>query len=331
MFVISEEKLMRFFAEMHLGFEKDLGDALTFVGILFGFLLLFSFASWLQARKNSNTRAAAVRKAFRAFAREKALRRSEITLLEKLSRYVKPSFEKLSLLRSGAVFNACARSLLDGGRVPRELVARLRKKLGFRPPYAGSAAVRSDDLPEGVSLSLLNRRSGARVRGRLIGNEETGLVIELADPFGVTAGARVQISYRNGFGVFVFPTVVRSCGRSSITVAHSTTVRRIQRRVYYRRKIAKPVYVKTAGSRDRPIRSALIDLSGGGASMRRTGDVFREDGALDLVFYVSAENRIDLRARVVRLTPETAHVSFEYVPDPVRDRIIGYLFTCREG
>jgi c-di-GMP-binding flagellar brake protein YcgR len=124
---------------------------------------------------------------------------------------------------------------------------------------------------------------------------------------------------------------VRSSGRGEITVAHSRTVSRVQRRSYYRRKLAKPVYVRAAGSREKPLRSALLDLSGGGASLRRTGDIFREDGALELAFFISGDTRLDLRARVVRLTPETAHVSFDGVPDPVRDRIIGYLFTCREA
>jgi hypothetical protein len=329
MFVISEEKLMRFFAEMHLGFERDPGDVLIFAGFLCGFLLLLSCASWLQARKSSLSRAAAVRNAFRASAREKALRRPEIILLEKLSRYLKPAFEKLSLLRSGAVFNACARSLLEEGRAPRELVSRLRKKLGFRPSYTGGAAMRSGDLPEGISLRLLDRRGGNRANGRLIRNGDTGLVLELGEPFSVPAGAPIQVSCRNGFGVYVFPSVVRSSGRDSITVAHSGTVSRIQRRTYYRRKLAKPVYVRAAGSKDKLLRSALLDLSGGGASLRRTGDIFRENGALDLVFFISGENRVDLRARVVRLTPETAHVSFDCVPDPVRDRIIGYLFRCK--
>jgi c-di-GMP-binding flagellar brake protein YcgR len=114
-------------------------------------------------------------------------------------------------------------------------------------------------------------------------------------------------------------------------VSHSTAVRRIQRRAYYRRKLAKPVYVKTAGSREEPLRSTLLDLSGGGASLRRTGDIFLENGSLDLVFFIPGENKVDLRAKIVRLTPETAHVSFDYVPGPVRDRIIGYLFGCREA
>jgi hypothetical protein len=36
---------------------------------------------------------------------------------------------------------------------------------------------------------------------------------------------------------------------------------------------------------------------------------------------------LDLTASVLRLTPETAHVRFDGVPDRVRDRIVGRLFS----
>src|SRR3972149_3844374 len=108
MVVISEEKVMRFFMEMHLGFERDLGDVLVFSAFLCGFLLLLSCASWLQARRRARARASVLRNAFRSMVREKSLYRPEVLLIERLSRYLKPSFGKLSLLRSSAVFNSCA-------------------------------------------------------------------------------------------------------------------------------------------------------------------------------------------------------------------------------
>lgn len=82
-------------------------------------------------------------------------------------------------------------------------------------------------------------------------------------------GARLSLYFHNSAGIYSFPTRIIDLMKGVVHVEQSSTITFHQpRRKYFRRKEFLPVFVRPAASLEVPHESILLDLGGGGASLR---------------------------------------------------------------
>jgi c-di-GMP-binding flagellar brake protein YcgR len=139
----------------------------------------------------------------------------------------------------------------------------------------------------------------------------------------------VEILYQNRRGTFSMKTTVLKQEGELLRLAHSEEVDRSQQREHYRREVNLPVYVRPAGSDERPVQSRFLDLGGGGASLYNPGGRYRGADDVELTFHPDSDERLSLSARVVRTSHghSVIHVDFGQLRESVRDRIYRVLFN----
>ena len=103
------------------------------------------------------------------------------------------------------------------------------------------------------------------------------------------------------------------------------------RREHLRKKVRLPVSVRQAEGTGQPVKSVLVDLSGGGASLRNPEARFKASDRLELTFAPDAR-ALTVPARVLRTSRSGAvlHVRFDGLPPPSRQRIVFLLRKIRD-
>lgn len=105
---------------------------------------------------------------------------------------------------------------------------------------------------------------------------------------------------------------------------------RHMRREHLRERVQLPAAIRVAGGAAKPLESALIELSGGGASLGNPENRFRAMDHLALTFSPDAQP-LTVAARVLRTSRNGAmlHVRFEGLPPSSRERIVLLLRKIR--
>ncbi len=325
-------EIRQFLTAVAQGFVQTRLDMLLLFLFLLG--LVVAFAAYLATQKR------AVREAMRATRerlqrllanldlsqRENALLESLAGLLEGKGR--EADSKEYALMQSRHLFDSSARKALQAGIAAEVELNALRMKIGFRPARLEEAPASSAELPEGLPI-LLQGKAVRRLRATVIAQGPSSLVVRLdpkaGPPFG--KGAGVTASFFNAAGVYSFSTWVRERSRDILHLEHSSSISRLQRRRFYRRKERFPVIVKAA-SRNAPGReSALLDLGAGGASLENPLESIREGDLLEITFSPRIE-KLALAARVIRVSEDRTiiHVKFESPTESERDRIMRFLF-----
>jgi hypothetical protein len=99
-----------------------------------------------------------------------------------------------------------------------------------------------------------------------------------------------------------------------------------RRRQYVRRKVRLPAWVARDPSETDPRQTTLLDLGGGGASLRNPWDQLRRGDALQMSFAPDAKKLIVV-AHVVRVSRNgtAIHVKFVALSETARNRILEFL------
>ncbi|HKJ85424.1 MAG TPA: PilZ domain-containing protein, partial [Spirochaetia bacterium] len=144
----------------------------------------------------------------------------------------------------------------------------------------------------------------------------------------LTTGSLVEVVYQNGSGIYRFESGVLANPPGEMELSHSERLERVQRREYYRGRVRLPVYVKLAREPERPERTQLIDVGGGGASFRAPDPRFQRGEHVELTFHPDSAAPLHLPGRIVRESKggRVAHVSFDDLTPSTRDRVYGFLF-----
>ena len=105
---------------------------------------------------------------------------------------------------------------------------------------------------------------------------------------------------------------------------------RHMRREHLRQRVQLPVAIRVPGGAAKPLESALIELSGGGASLRNPENRFKAQDRLELTFSPDAQP-LTVPARVLRTSRNGAvlHVRFDGLPPSSRERIVLLLRKLR--
>lgn len=295
-------------------------------GALLVFVSLLIVAYQIQKRGVQRRRLAIASTRYEQLAARHGLSPAQRDLVERLARFLHDPQKKYLLLVSQTTFNYCAARLhaqdasLDGG------LTELRLRLGFKIRGPEQVPASSAELPEGQAVELVLGRPARRLRGTVAEQRPSSLQVSLAEDCPpLDPGQAVRVFFQNRSGLFSFESRLQQQDPPSRTVAlaHSENIRRIQRRRYYRRKVALPVAVRRAGV-DAEARSSLIlDISGEGAALRNPESRFAAGDDLQLDFQAGSEP-FSLVGEVLRLSRggRVAHVRFAPMREAARDRLI---------
>jgi len=332
MIVLNEEELSLLFDEIARGFVHSPLEIFIFIILVIGFITSFLFIYVCQIKKSRIEKINRAKKKYEQIIKKKAFSCSEIDILDRLAKYLKVPQLKNLLLENQSTFNACVRKLQKEEHVSDATLSALRLKMGFKRQYPEqiphSSAELAGDLPV-----LIVQKGKKQCLGRIIKSESRSITIALENQsMPLKPGLHIQIYFHYYSGLFSFHTSVQKYERGVIKITHSENIKRLQRRKFYRKELILPVYIKLAGSKDKPVRSTFIDLGGGGASICNTDKLFHANDDIELSFFTSIKAQINLTATVMRISKgsKILHVAFKQMPESSRDIIIGYLFRRKD-
>jgi hypothetical protein len=288
-------------------------------------LFVILFAVYLSQGKS--LRVARGMEIYRYLIRRLGLSRSERQMTDRISSFYRPQEKRYMVLIDEADFDDCVARAEEHGVLEEITLSALRPKLDFGAGKPNEMLGSSAELSPGTPVIVV-QKGRSSIRGKVGSRDEQALVVTL-DP-GVeppTLGIPISLYFHSTEGVFVFLTYARQLVKNNIYVDHSDVIRPTQRRRYYRKAIKLPVYVMLRDKLEEPIRSAFIDVSGGGASLENPGMDVAPGDDLALSFSSGGE-RFTVPARVVRLSGDgrVMHVQFQRLSETARDRLIGSLF-----
>ncbi|MHB8108069.1 MAG: PilZ domain-containing protein [Candidatus Cryosericum sp.] len=98
------------------------------------------------------------------------------------------------------------------------------------------------------------------------------------------------------------------------------------RRIYLRRRVRLPVLVAQEPDAADARQTILLDLGGGGASLRNPWELMRRGASLRMSFSPGA-GRLTVAAHIVRVSENgtAIHVEFESLSETARDQILAFL------
>jgi hypothetical protein len=328
MFVLSEQKLNLLFEEISSGFQQSPLEIAIFSVLVIGFFCLFVFGYRHQTKKSKIEQSKRARELFDHIIDEKGLGLEERHLLDLLAGFLDPSREKNMLLESRALFNTCVKKLRQTQSVSPKLLSSIREKLGFQTDMMEQTLHSNAEIPDNLPV-LVVIKGKPHCPGVLRKTSAQRLRIELKEECTPpVAGTPVVIYFQRPSGVFTFVSQVTGTNERIIEITHTRSIKRLQRRHFYRKKTRVPAFVKLSGSPEHPIRSTLTDLGGGGATIVNPGKTFHEKDELALSLHMMKKESIQIYAKVLRISGEgkLLHVAFHHISEASRDRIYRYLF-----
>jgi hypothetical protein len=330
MIVLDQERLSDFFRMVSSGFGATPRDLIIVASAIAGFvLLLVVFALVQRARGRRRLRRIGSQR-YGELKERLRLTPAEEELIKQLARFLKEPQKRHLLLVSQPTFNYCAQKLKDRrGTLPEEL-SELRLKLGFTSQSPEAAPGTTAEIAVGTAVLIRDRARGRdrSARGRVVRQEAHGLEVRLSGgDASFRPGDSVGVLFQTRAGVFSFSSRIQSREQDLLHLTHAQELRRIQRRRFYRRRLALPVGVRKAGTEEALAASGFVELGGDGASLTNPGSRFAVGDTVELVFQAGGE-RFALVAEILRVSREgrRLHVRFAPMREATRDRIIGSLF-----
>ena len=316
---------------VYTALSRDIGaSSWALRGILIGLIavtIVFVVLFTVYLSRGRSLRVTRGREIYRYLIRRLGLSRSEQQMSDRISSFYRPPEKKYMVLVDEMDFDDCVARAEERGALEEITLSALRLKLDFGAGKPQEILSSSTELSPGTPVIIV-QKGRTSIRGKVGPRDEGALVVTLDS--GVeppTLGEPISVYFHSADGVFAFLTYARQLVKDEIHVDHSDIIRPTQRRRYYRKAIKLPVYVMLKDRLEEPIRSAIIDLSGGGASLENPGMDVAPGDDLALSFSPGGE-RFTVPARVVRLSDngKVMHVQFQRLSETARDRLIGSLF-----
>ncbi len=208
----------------------------------------------------------------------------EAALLGRLAAYLRPELSADALLMDHHVFDACARAMRKAEGASEGSLNALRLKIGFHITQPAEMPSSTVELPEGSAIILVSE-NGRRARGTLRAQGQGSMMVQLEQPVpALRQDARATAYFHNAGGIYSFSTRIEAVSGDSVRVSQSENVVRHQRRRYYRRKESLPVFVRPAAGSGAFMESILVDLGGGGASIRCPRRLLKQDDLMEISF-----------------------------------------------
>ncbi|RKX83256.1 MAG: hypothetical protein DRP57_08280 [Spirochaetes bacterium] len=335
MLILDENKLSSFLGSIAQGLV--ISPFQLFLLILFLAAFIF-FLIWFYRHQHKKVLSLKIKysqKLYDKYIDKFQLNPSETELIEKLTTFIRDrDTSKHQIFASQRIFNLCASKLLAAdSSVSQSAIAALRVKLGFTLKDRESNIHSTAELPEKLKLYVLQGKL-RRFKGTITGIVPGALAVRLEDDkIPPASGSNITVVFQRKNGIFSFRSHVIKLEGGTIYIAHSEQIKLTQKRKYYRKNISLPLLIRVAGSSEKVVQSRFLDLGGGGASIVNPEKRFKQGDDVELIFYISREERISIIGEVIRTSRngDIMHVSFETIRESVRDRIIGFILSYSES
>ena len=251
-----------------------------------------------------------------------ALDGNDHQLIKRLAGFLPFPQQKHRLMVNPQIFDFCAFRLVAAGQVDEAAVGNLRRKLGFPKNAKDFLPVSSLDLPPDMPVILVQKGKPA-LQGGLISNDESSLAVEIEGEAGTApADGPITVYFQNRAGFFSFSTRIADREERILRLTHSDTIKRYQRRRYARKQLRLPVFIQPYQGTSAPLKSVLMELSGGGASLQNPQRSFGVDQQVELSFAPHGE-KFHILGQVVRVSKggQMIHVEFQALEEAERERI----------
>ncbi len=296
------------------------------------FLAVIIFVYLRQQRKKEQQRKKWVEEQFTGLADHFHLSPEDREFLERMAECIPNGrLRKHELLRSGHVFDAAARELLSRGETDEEKLAALRVQLQFPPAGEREEVYSSSELPRGKLLSLVDeeqRRYGATVSGVT----PEALLLNIEDGGAIPAkGSRLRVNFQQKSGLYTFTANVFQAEGGILSLEHSDTIQKEQRRRFYREELMEEISFKKSGDENWQ-RTLLYDLGGEGAKVENPeypGSSCGEGERVLLVIDMEKSGAVELPGEITAVTGggKLYHIRFAEIPETIRDTIFAYIFS----
>lgn len=243
-------------------------------------------------------------------------------LIKHLAEFLPFPQQKHRIMINPRIFDFCARRLLAARPEKQGAVADLRSKLDFPESGEDFLPLSTRELPLDMPVILV-QKGNPPARGRLIANTESSVAVEIeGEPDTAPADDPITVYFQNQAGFFSFTTRVAAREDRILRLGHSEKIKRYQRRRYARKRLRLPVFIRPYQGASAPFQSVLMDLSGGGASLKNPNCGFRAGQQVELSFAPHGK-RYQVLGRVVRVSMggRMIHLEFQALEQAERERI----------
>ncbi|MFW5827371.1 MAG: PilZ domain-containing protein [Alkalispirochaeta sp.] len=310
------------------GFETSIFESVAVVSII-AILVAFFVAYGVRSRhRREYVRDRIGLERYRELIHLHNLTPSEQHVIQQMASTLKRPRDAYRLMERQGWFNQAAIQLLDQNEITAAQVSGLRIKLGFTGRLIGTQPQSSVDIPVESAITVEYPR-GARLEGIVTASASNALRVRLEDEdTPLPPGTRAHVEYRNEAGVFTFDTVVLIREGEDALLQHSERIEKRQQRRYYRRAMRLPIRVSRQLSEEEPEETELLDLGGGGASIRNPATRYERGDILKLVLPTDDGEVLQLPAMVIRTSRgrTVLHLRYGNIRESQRDRIYRMLF-----
>jgi hypothetical protein len=251
-----------------------------------------------------------------------ALDGNDHQLIKRLAGFLPFPQQKQRLMVNPQIFDFCAFRLVAAGQIDEEAVGNLRSKLGFPQNAEDLLPVSSLDLPPHMPVILVQKGKPA-LRGSLISSDESSMAVEIeGEPSTAPEDGPITVYFQNRAGFFSFSTRIADREERILRLTHSDTIKRYQRRRYARQQLRMPVFIQPYQGTSAPLKSLLMELSGGGASLQNPQRSFGVDQQVELSFAPHGK-KFHILGQVVRVSKsgQMIHLEFQALEEAERERI----------
>lgn len=314
------------------GFIQSPEQRILFIVVLAAFVLLIVLVYFLQELRAKARHMRNATEVYDHLTRQLGLSRSERAMADRLAGCCKPPDKKYLVLLSSHTFDACAEKLREREEIPEMALMALRLKLDFSARRPEDIPASSSELPRGMRVILTQK--GKPTMRAWVSRQDPEALVAAVDEGSVLPerGIPLTLYFQNQSGVFAFLTHARKISGRDAYLDHSETIKRSQRRRYYRRTVQLSASFVLENNPERQLTTTILDLSGGGARIENPGIPVKPGDRVILGLRAGAEH-ITMAARVVRKShgDEVLHLQFEGLSETVRDRLIGLVFRTKSS
>ena len=330
MFELNREALEYIFEGLRSGFRRSPREIFLFILMLAGFVCFLAGIYFFQKfwRRSKKRKQSARR--FDEVVEEKQIPPEEARILLELARKLFGWRERLAgIVTDPHLFNRAAQRYLRENPEDSAAIAALRLKIGFSRSNGEKTIRSSAELAEGLKIYLC-QDSRHSFHGTVTAQKPRAMVVEVGKNGRLPSpGDQLQVYFLRKNGVFFFSTRVQRVYDHIVQVEHTEQISRVQRRQFYRSRVSLPVEARKKGSSQPVVRTYIIELGGGGATLFNPYKVFHPGSELLLHFRLPQTGMLRLAARALRCSRggNHLHVEFEPLKDPLRDKILGFILN----
>jgi hypothetical protein len=321
------QQAQQFWQRIAQAYQPTPLEAFLFVALLSLLVGGLIFYTVHRSRKERQRHVALSQRLFEEKIAERKLSPSQVELLREMSRFLRDQTQIHQLVTDEIAFNAAVTKLREEEQVGPQAIAALRVKLDFQANREHRMPRSSATIPEGTAVMIARNKYRRPARARVLPPTPDAFRVKLLEEgTRLPAGAAVDVFYQSSAGVYTFRTTVLSESPEGAALSHSEELRRYQNRQYYRRKLRIPVQIERLSDGEH-ILSTFHDIGGGGASVSNAEGKLKNGDEVELRFRPDNE-LLTLTARVVRVSDagRTAHLNYEHIREPLRDKIYRAIF-----